>query len=399
MSLAHLPVYVNQSGQSDAAGGWRRLANPRLRVALDPGGEGMLNHRIFEENFVTNSGWMEPNVVLAARCRERGIDLSTRDLILPEEADVMIYINLPERREQLEELERKAPGIHKILIASESPVVQPHAAVTANLDGFDLILTPNPNCAQVPGFRRTPLAIGNPPVRRPGKPFDQRRLCTLINTNIQAGILRANRPWRPFELPGKLREKGWILPWQRYLDVSRRNDYHRRRKFARAFEKEVPGGLDVFGRGWEAQNHGWFFRFFPEAPYGAWKGPLNGDKFDLLGNYKFAFAYENFHGNEGYVSEKIFDVLFAGTVPLYFGDECIHDIIPRGCFVDRRDYRSDAAMIRDIAKWDADRWETMRDAGQDAIRSPRLAPVLPDAFAEQVIDAIEALTGGCSRFS
>ena len=42
------------------------------------------------------------------------------------------------------------------------------------------------------------------------------------------------------------------------------------------------------------------------------------DKIKFLSNYKFSIAMENSEG-QGYVSEKILDSFFAGTIPIYYG--------------------------------------------------------------------------------
>ena len=39
-------------------------------------------------------------------------------------------------------------------------------------------------------------------------------------------------------------------------------------------------------------------------------------------------AYENFRGRRGYISEKIFDALQAGSVPVYLGEERIAEFVP-----------------------------------------------------------------------
>ena len=43
----------------------------------------------------------------------------------------------------------------------------------------------------------------------------------------------------------------------------------------------------------------------------------------MLSHYKFYLAFENLPV-EDYVSEKIFEGLFAGTVPVYRGSPTVH---------------------------------------------------------------------------
>lgn len=56
------------------------------------------------------------------------------------------------------------------------------------------------------------------------------------------------------------------------------------------------------------------------------------DKFEILKNYKYAIAYENFK-NDFYWTEKIIDSFLSYTMPLYFGCESIDDFFPKGSFI------------------------------------------------------------------
>ena len=47
----------------------------------------------------------------------------------------------------------------------------------------------------------------------------------------------------------------------------------------------------------------------------------------------------------GYITEKIFDALFSGCIPIYWGAPDINHYIPSDCFVDRRQFSSSAKAI------------------------------------------------------
>jgi hypothetical protein len=63
------------------------------------------------------------------------------------------------------------------------------------------------------------------------------------------------------------------------------------------------------------------------------------EKLPVLSQYKFAFCLEN-TVFPGYITEKIFDALFAGSVPVYLGAPDIADFVPKNCFIDMRDFES-----------------------------------------------------------
>lgn len=63
-------------------------------------------------------------------------------------------------------------------------------------------------------------------------------------------------------------------------------------------------------------------------------------KLALYSKYKFVIAFENAVCND-YVTEKFYDPLLAGSVPVYFGAPNINEYIPGNkCYVDVRAYKS-----------------------------------------------------------
>ena len=50
------------------------------------------------------------------------------------------------------------------------------------------------------------------------------------------------------------------------------------------------------------------------------------NKIQFLSNYKFSIAMENSEG-DGYLTEKIVDSFLAGTIPIYYGDYMLDEII------------------------------------------------------------------------
>jgi glycosyltransferase involved in cell wall biosynthesis len=63
-------------------------------------------------------------------------------------------------------------------------------------------------------------------------------------------------------------------------------------------------------------------------------------KLTLYQNYKFVIAFENAIDTD-YVTEKFFDPLLAGTVPIYLGAPNIEDFVPgENCFVDVRQFEN-----------------------------------------------------------
>ena len=93
--------------------------------------------------------------------------------------------------------------------------------------------------------------------------------------------------------------------------------------------------FDLYGFGWgDSKNN--------SREAGNIKKVYNGtveDKIDTLNKYKFAFCFENCVF-KGYITEKIFDVMFAGSVPIYYGAPDINDYISPNCFIDFRKFKN-----------------------------------------------------------
>lgn len=80
-----------------------------------------------------------------------------------------------------------------------------------------------------------------------------------------------------------------------------------------------------------------------------WKDHYRGaipiwSKNTVLKDYRFSMAFENSRDPyyaAGWVTEKIYDCLGSGTIPIYWGASNITDIIPSEIFIDYREFESD----------------------------------------------------------
>lgn len=70
----------------------------------------------------------------------------------------------------------------------------------------------------------------------------------------------------------------------------------------------------------------------------SYKGYVD-DKIKALKKARFALAYENDSATD-YVSEKIYDVMKAGTVPVYLGAPNITEYVPKECFINFNEFNS-----------------------------------------------------------
>lgn len=142
------------------------------------------------------------------------------------------------------------------------------------------------------------------------------------------------------------------------------------------------GVVDLYGIGWER----WWSRSALWLPYwlnrralmSIYKGKC-ASKFEVLQNYEFCLCFENMR-MDGYITEKLFDCLYAGTIPLYMGAPDILEYIPADVFVDCRKYSTWTEMWKDVAGMPAEKIQTMKEAGRTFLRSD---------MAKKFFDSIE----------
>jgi hypothetical protein len=132
-----------------------------------------------------------------------------------------------------------------------------------------------------------------------------------------------------------------------------------------------------------------------EAARAAHRG-LATPKLDVLAGYTFALCFEN-SILSGWVTEKIFDCFYAGTVPVYWGAPDIERWIPKECFVDMREFDGYEHLREHLLSMPAAQIEDYRVAARDFFRSDGFRPFSKRAFAESVGRIVEEDTGARLR--
>ncbi len=124
--------------------------------------------------------------------------------------------------------------------------------------------------------------------------------------------------------------------------------YSERLKVINWFERHQPADFDLFGPDWnKSVFHGVWRPLNRIKPlrnvqifnHPCYRGEAE-DKLATLANYKFSICFENAKDIPGYITEKIWDSLSVGCIPVYCGAPNIFDCIPEGCIIDYRKYAS-----------------------------------------------------------
>jgi hypothetical protein len=77
------------------------------------------------------------------------------------------------------------------------------------------------------------------------------------------------------------------------------------------------------------------------------------DKLEFLSRYKFTIAFEN-SSHTGYTTEKLFEALVAGTVPIYWGNPLAHRDFNPAAFINCHDYGSFEEVVERVRELDQD---------------------------------------------
>jgi hypothetical protein len=118
----------------------------------------------------------------------------------------------------------------------------------------------------------------------------------------------------------------------------------------------------------------------------AWRGAV-ASKSDTLSRYTFAICFENMV-MQGWVTEKIFDCLRAGTIPVYLGAPDVEEWVDPACFVDMRRVAGYDELREHLLALGPGELDAMRDAGRAYLGSEMFRPFSKDAFADLFVELV-----------
>lgn len=267
---------------------------------------------------------------------------------------------------------RQPPAIgNAYLVLFETSIVYPPNGDIRRFDGFRKIFTWDDDLIEANSRR---FIKANYPSNLMANPLDgfahRNRLCCMIAGN-----------------------KTVTVHDQREL-------YSERINTIRWFERNAPSDFDLFGVGWNAPArrqvlsrrivHKLCTAFLPPNSQ-LFSPSYNGavkTKAETYAGYRFAICYENVRDLRGYITEKIFDAMCAGCVPVYWGAANVTDYISADCFIDRRQFSSHEALhafMKGMAEKDYLRYQ---EAMRAFLSGAQARPFSAEAFAETVVGGV-----------
>lgn len=353
-------------------------------------GSSLLENRFFGGgghyvHFGESEHWLRPYGHLRDQALREGIVLFTEDMIDLDKCVAMIFVDIPSSATELEIIRRKHPHLKLVLQTIESPLGRLWSLDPVNHRQFDAVVSYDDRHRGRPGYTIYKIPAGgldgwNGPLR--DEPWEKRRLGCLV-----AAMKGVPPPW-PSRSGVGMYQKGWRFNPNTWWDYTTHGGslLRARCEVAEAMSRQAGSTFDIFGPGWSASSS--------ESIRGSARGPATASKLDFLGAYRFNVAFENCRNDCGYITEKLFDALLAGTVPVYLGNESIQTFAPPNSFVDARMFPNFTELAVYLQGMEKAQWLEMRQAGMDWLRGA----ALPQFGAQQsTIATLEALNFALSR--
>lgn len=325
--------------------------------------------RIFslDDPVANRDGCQEPFARLRNVLREAGINLDTQDICPVSEADAVLFFNAPRRTNRDLAIARRR-GLPVHVLAMESEYIHRQNGDFALLDTCDTVFTYRDDMGdgklyfqfRFPQKLRTPLRSA----------WEGRRFACML----------AGNKWsrHPTQLYGTRLE---IINWYEKFGADRLDLYGPRwnRPVPRNLAARVAGRVPVL-------------RDLLAPKIGIWRGTAVA-KEQVISQHRFCYCYENFTGPSGWITEKIFDVMFAGAVPVYWGADSTHEMIPSDCYVDAREFPSVSELDRHLQGLDDRACAAYVDAAAAFLATPAALDFSIDSFVNVIAGRLIAAKG------
>lgn len=257
-----------------------------------------LNNIFDEKSILNRDDCLKGFINLKKSLKEKGYDLSTQDINVESESDFVIYNDfIPE----------KLINYNSYLILLESKLIKPENWNLNSHKKFKKIFTWNDDLVDNQKYFKINFSqdldiLSNLGIRK--------KFITQISANkISTG---------QHELYS---ERKKIIKW------------HEKQKFE----------FNFYGPGWnfyltKSRILNYVLRKLHVRNYYKNYGGLCESKFNILKQYKYSYCLENYYGQNGYITEKIFDCFKSLTIPIYKGHKNSFKLIPKNTFINYDDF-------------------------------------------------------------
>jgi len=144
-----------------------------------------------------------------------------------------------------------------------------------------------------------------------------------------------------------------------------------------------------------------YYGFNPIIETSRYRGQIPGhpvcdEKLEVLKNFRFCICFENSMVN-GYITEKIFTCFTAGCVPVYLGAPNVESYIPKECFIDYQDFRSDEELYQFLKSMTKESYEQYLAAITRYLNSEQAQIFSKEHFSEVVAECVNDTVPNINR--
>ncbi len=363
----------------------------KVALYVDPPSHHYLDNKLFtvDETRLNGDGLQEPYVFLREYLKNKGVEVNTIDR-LPENANGKknVYISFG-ILSNYQKLAARNDVILSGYFAFECPIVEPrnYERLKAARHFFKRIFTWSDN-SSLERFVGQPLDYDHFLLPQS---FDEVHEDIWMNTDRKFLVMiNANK-----------------LPRVYHQEL-----YTERMKAVEFFSRTDE--IDLFGKGWDKPSirvgitrvpftfRRWHYQFLtywqklrPEpllvAARKAYRGVAQ-SKSSTLGDYTFALCFEN-SIMKGWITEKLFDCFYSGTVPVYWGAPEITDYVPEDCFIDMRKFSNYAELGTFLKSLTTEQIADYKENARDYLGSEKFRLFSKETFAELIQNVIEQDSG------
>lgn len=332
------------------------------------------NKIFFNENDKSGAKNNLKFIYLKKFLKEKNIFFDTLDTINDlDKIDFLIFVDYPLKYSSRKSLHAFQSKIPKILVTDENKFIRPPVWEKKNLDQFNFVMSIDDDFVDNIKFFEYSVADHV-------KDFN-------LNFKIQDVDF------------DKKKLISWIT-WNK-ASFSKQINFSLRKKIINWYENNHPSEFDLYGPNWDElsfpyssifeylNNHRFaYIRKLLGKKYKIWKGRVD-NKIEINKDYKFCFAFENTSSLNGYITEKIFDVFYAGSVPVYFGAKNIEEHIPKNCYIDFRDFANFGDMHNFLKSFKKNNYLAMQTNIKNFLFSEKSYKFTAKFFCEKIFELMK----------
>ena len=347
--------------------------------------------RLFDGHRRPGSYPSQPFRALKKILESRGWIVLTYDQIHKKSSlDVIIFLDLPKSPREVRSVRSACPKATLILYILESPAHHPGQFSVRNYDCFDYVITYNKSLEDNRKIFYCPIPFDDLSDDDLSwiTPWNKRRVLTVVSGRKKAGFFVDSGSGYLHRFGVRGLGEPWHTPFPRLLTQWNGYQYDLRNKLVH--ELDVCLGFssifDVYGNGWNGEPIGYWERFVKGPPsIAASKGAYNGDKLKLLSGYRYTLVIENWIGSECYLSEKLFEALSAGCIPIYWGDRSVSSLLPDEVFINGSRFCSARDIINFLHRETREEWSKRLSAINHFKNSQIYKTRSPEGFAKKFV--------------